>query len=126
MSIQILSDLHLEHTPSSDLQTSLAASSGAYDYEVPVCAEYLALLGDTGRTCETRLFHWLDIQLTKFRIVFYLSGNNGKRNVIPATQASLKVFTSFSFNRASRILARKLFRYIACCLTRAQQTDLSH
>lgn len=77
MQIQILSDLHLDPLRPDD----------PYTYDIPVCAEYLALLGDTGRTCDERLFKWLDVQLTKFRIVFYLSGNNGmyQNNVIIVT-----------------------------------------
>ncbi|KAI0090970.1 Ser/Thr protein phosphatase protein [Irpex rosettiformis] len=73
VNIQVLSDLHLEYSqPPGTPETP----GEAYAYDIPVCAGYLALLGDTGCTCDDRLFNWLDIQLTKFRIVFYLSGNH--------------------------------------------------
>lgn len=64
MAIQILSDLHLE-TPT------------AYDlFDIPPKAPYLALLGDIGNVKDDGLFAFLEAQLRKFQIVFFLLGNH--------------------------------------------------
>ena len=73
MRIQLLSDLHLEYKHPSALD-----ETAEYVYEFPASADYLALLGDTGRTCNPSLFQWLDKQLERYRVVFYLAGNNGE------------------------------------------------
>ncbi|KAA8651594.1 hypothetical protein EYZ11_002220 [Aspergillus tanneri] len=61
---QILSDLHLENPC-------------AYDaFDVPPQAPYLALLGDIGNVRDEGLFLFLEVQLRKFQIVFFLLGNH--------------------------------------------------
>jgi hypothetical protein len=77
INIQLLSDLHLEYDQPAPTG-SVSDEREAYSYEIPVRAEYLALLGDSGCTCDERLFNWLDIQLNKFRIIFYINGNHGE------------------------------------------------
>lgn len=78
MHIQLLSDLHL----GDDLASGSHCASGqAYVYEIPPQVEYLALLGDTGCTCDDRLFTWIDVQLSKFKVVLFLSGNHGESDI---------------------------------------------
>lgn len=69
--IQLLSDLHLEFERSKQ-----GESSDRYKYDFPAKAEILALLGDVGETTDERLFEWLQEQLARFKLVFFLSGNN--------------------------------------------------
>ena len=72
MRIQILSDLHLEIE-----RRSYPEGREFYHYEIPVEAESLALLGDIGCTVDDQLFSWLRIQLTRFKMIFYVMGNHG-------------------------------------------------
>ena len=60
---QIMSDLHLETHPS-------------YHYDFQQTAPYLALLGDIGHIERKEFFNFLKLQLSRFRIVFYLLGNH--------------------------------------------------
>ncbi|KAL4252712.1 Metallo-dependent phosphatase-like protein [Abortiporus biennis] len=71
MKIQILSDLHLEIE-----RPNAPRGKEFYHYEIPVQAETLALLGDIGSTIHDQLFDWLKIQLNKFKLVLFLSGNH--------------------------------------------------
>lgn len=71
MQIQILSDLHLE--------VERPGGQELYCYDIPVHAETLALLGDIGLTAELKLFEWLELQLMKFRTIFFISGNHGEQ-----------------------------------------------
>lgn len=63
ISFQILSDLHLETHPS-------------YDFRLTQTAPYLALLGDIGHVADDGLFGFLEKQLSRYWIVFYLLGNH--------------------------------------------------
>lgn len=67
MDIQLLSDLHLEVE---------RGEQPLYTFDFPVCAPNLALLGDVGWTRDDRLFEWLDLQLLRFKLVFFVSGNH--------------------------------------------------
>lgn len=69
MQVQVVSDLHLE--------LSRGQRKSSYDYEIPVKAPHLALIGNTGCTVDEKLFIWLKAQLKKFETVFYISGNKG-------------------------------------------------
>ncbi|KZO94543.1 Ser/Thr protein phosphatase protein [Calocera viscosa TUFC12733] len=60
--IQLMSDVHLE--------------TSQYEFDFPVAAENLALLGDIGNTVDDALFKWLDVQLKQFERVFFLAGNH--------------------------------------------------
>ncbi|KAI2009844.1 hypothetical protein LOZ39_004281, partial [Ophidiomyces ophidiicola] len=62
--VQILSDLHLE------------IPSAYEDYEIPIKAPYLALLGDIGNVCDNGLFAFIREQLYNFKIIFFLLGNH--------------------------------------------------
>lgn len=64
MSLQILSDLHLETPASYDL------------FDIPVQAPFLALLGDIGNVKDDGFFGFLKAQLRKFQVVFLLLGNH--------------------------------------------------
>jgi len=66
--VELLSDIHLEHNQGHG--TSL------YQYDFPVMADDLALLGDIGNTKDDGLFEWLDLQLMRFRRVFFVAGNH--------------------------------------------------
>jgi hypothetical protein len=67
IAFQIISDLHLE-TP----QTRPTYG----DFEIEPRAPYLALLGDIGNVCDERLFNFLETQLRRFQIVFFVLGNH--------------------------------------------------
>jgi hypothetical protein len=60
---QIVSDLHLETHPS-------------YDFALKQEARYLALLGDIGHVADDGLFGFLEKQLRRYWIVFFLLGNH--------------------------------------------------
>jgi hypothetical protein len=64
---QLVSDLHLE-TPQ--------ARPTYEDFKIQPECQYLALLGDIGSIWDPRLFSFLEDQLRKFEIVFYLLGNH--------------------------------------------------
>ena len=66
MSIQILSDLHLEVPKAYDL------------YEITPTAPYLALLGDIGNVVQHKddFFAFLTQQLKQFRVVLFVLGNH--------------------------------------------------
>jgi hypothetical protein len=72
MRIQILSDLHLEVE-----RRGYPEGRKFYNYDIPVQAEYLALLGDVGCTVDDQLFEWLRAQLKHFKVLFYVMGNHG-------------------------------------------------
>jgi UDP-2,3-diacylglucosamine pyrophosphatase LpxH len=72
MRVQILSDLHLEVE-----RPGYPEGCEFYNYEIPVQAEYLALLGDIGCTVHDQLFDWLRTQLKRFKMLFYVMGNHG-------------------------------------------------
>jgi hypothetical protein len=61
---QILSDLHLENPRAYDV------------FDIPPKAPYLALLGDIGSVKDDGLFAFLETQLQKFQLVFFLLGNH--------------------------------------------------
>jgi hypothetical protein len=61
---QILSDLHLEKPHAYEL------------FDIPPKAPYLALLGDIGTVKDDDLFTFLEAQLQKFKLVFFLLGNH--------------------------------------------------
>ncbi|KAJ5161837.1 hypothetical protein N7492_007229 [Penicillium capsulatum] len=61
---QIVSDLHLENPAAYDI------------FEIPPCAPYLALLGDIGVVKDDKFFAFIEAQLPKFEIVFFLLGNH--------------------------------------------------
>ncbi|KZT67410.1 Ser/Thr protein phosphatase superfamily protein [Daedalea quercina L-15889] len=66
-SIQLLSDIHLEmerrHKP-------------FYQYDFASAADNLALLGDIGWTRDERMFRWLEVQLSRFKRIFFIAGNH--------------------------------------------------
>lgn len=82
--IQIMSDLHLE-TPK--------ARPTYEEFEIQPQCKYLALLGDIGNIGDQRLFAFLEEQLTKFEIVFYLLGNHEQFGLtMPQTKAAILGF----------------------------------
>src|ERR1700722_318365 len=70
VAIQVLSDLHLE------VERAGVGQPGLYEFDFPAHAENLAILGDLGSTNDDRFFEWLDIQLRRFRRVFFVPGNH--------------------------------------------------
>ncbi|PMD16015.1 hypothetical protein NA56DRAFT_649836 [Hyaloscypha hepaticicola] len=64
---QLVSDLHLE-TPQ--------ARPTYEDFKIQPECQYLALLGDIGNIWDPLLFSFLEDQLRKFEMVFYLLGNH--------------------------------------------------
>ncbi|KUJ10022.1 uncharacterized protein LY89DRAFT_701040 [Mollisia scopiformis] len=61
---QIMSDLHLETHPSYD------------HFQLEQTAPYLALLGDIGHIGDDRLFAFLEKQLERYWVVYFLLGNH--------------------------------------------------
>lgn len=59
---QIISDLHLDE------------SNNYESFEIVPCAPYLALLGDIGNASDLRLYDFLEAQVKKFDVVFYVLG----------------------------------------------------
>ncbi|KAJ5872729.1 uncharacterized protein N7529_005082 [Penicillium soppii] len=64
MSFQILSDLHLENPSAYDV------------YTISPKASYLALLGDIGVVKDAGFFPFMEAQLSRFQVVFFLLGNH--------------------------------------------------
>jgi hypothetical protein len=64
VSFQILSDLHVE----------THSSYGSFQFDQT--ASYLALLGDIGHIANDELFSFLEDQLARYSLVFYLLGNH--------------------------------------------------
>ena len=111
--IQVLSDLHLEITRYYPLRPATDGDDKPppYDYDFPVSAEILALLGDIGLTKDERLFDWLRVQLRRFKIVFFLSGNHEAyhsslvRAVLFSHVLSARVADADNHTRPGRVLA---------------------
>lgn len=59
-----MSDLHLETHPSYD------------HFDLQQTAPYLALLGDIGHVGDERLFNFLEKQLERYWVVYFLLGNH--------------------------------------------------
>ncbi|KAE8323413.1 acyl-CoA dehydrogenase/oxidase [Aspergillus sergii] len=88
-SFQILSDLHLEAPEAYDL------------FDITPKAPYLALLGDIGNVKDNGLFIFLEAQLQKFQIVFFLLGNHEPyhSNWATARENMQKFSTTINQNR---------------------------
>lgn len=69
MVFQVMSDLHLETPLARPSYDEFAAS-------ITPRSPYLALLGDIGYACDSRLFIFLEDQLRHFQVVFFLFGNH--------------------------------------------------
>ncbi|KAI9929876.1 hypothetical protein ASPWEDRAFT_23607 [Aspergillus wentii DTO 134E9] len=63
-SFQIMSDLHLE------------THSSYSDFQFTQTAQHLALLGDIGHVADDQLFTFLEHQIQRYLIVFFLFGNH--------------------------------------------------
>jgi hypothetical protein len=84
IAFQIISDLHLE-TP------QIRPTYG--DFEIEPRTPHLALLGDIGNVCDERLFLFLETQLRRFQIVFFLLGNHEPYGMsFPAARTTMKSF----------------------------------
>ena len=81
MSIQILSDLHLEVTRNYDA------------FEVIPRAPYLALVGNIGAVSDEGLFSFLRRQLAQFRAVLFVAGNHEAYH--SAWTDTIRVLTEF-------------------------------
>src|SRR5215471_9247838 len=64
VALQLMSDLHLEW------------GAGYDTFEITPRAPFLGLLGDIGRTIDDKLFTFLERQLQRFRVVFFVLGNH--------------------------------------------------
>lgn len=85
---QIMSDLHLETPLARPTYDNFAQTI------IPQ-SPYLALLGDIGYACDTRLFEFLEEQLHHFQIVFFLLGNHEAYGTsVPATKALVEAFAA--------------------------------
>lgn len=88
MDFQVMSDLHLE-TPSA------RPSYDDFAAEITPQSPYLALLGDIGYACDTRLFEFLETQLHHFQIVFFLLGNHEAYGTsFPAAKGLVEAFAA--------------------------------
>ncbi|GJJ14520.1 hypothetical protein Clacol_008784 [Clathrus columnatus] len=93
MDLQLISDLHLEMGENENT---------LYRYNLPQCAPDLALLGDIGCTKDPRLFEWLDLQLTRFKRVFFIMGHHEAYGL--SLHDSIAAFEAFE-SKASSIHA---------------------
>jgi Calcineurin-like phosphoesterase len=88
-----MSDLHLETPFARPTYQDFAATITPQSF-------YLALLGDIGYVCDTRLFKFLEAKLQRFEIVFFLLGNHEAYGMsFPAAEqtTTVKMFvTDFS------------------------------
>ncbi|CAK4032215.1 ser Thr phosphatase [Lecanosticta acicola] len=79
--LQIMSDLHLETHPS-------------YDFNFPRAAPYLALLGDIGHVEKEGLLNFLERQLSRYLVVFFLFGNHEPYHLsMEFAKSRVKAFT---------------------------------
>ncbi|KAF9010808.1 hypothetical protein BDQ17DRAFT_1387956 [Cyathus striatus] len=82
--IQLLSDLHLEVERGDE---------PLYTFDFPACAPNLALLGDIGWTGDDLFFTWLELQLARFKRVFFVSGNHEPyASTLTESEVRLEVF----------------------------------
>lgn len=99
MQVQIVSDLHLElERPRKQ----------TYQYELPVNAPNLVLLGNIGLTVDEKLFVWLKTQLTRFRTVFYVSGNKGTSSLVSRLGALIDRLFAWSAEQWGSSVVSKL------------------
>ena len=81
--LQIISDLHLETHPSYE------------DFDFPVTARHLALLGDNGHICDEAFFKWLESLLARYETVFFLLGNHEPYHMrLSSAKARVRSFAS--------------------------------
>ena len=86
ISFQILSDLHLE-TP--------AARPTYSDFSFYNNSSCLVLLGDIGHVSDSRLYAFLETQLSRFDIIFYVLGNHESYGgTLEAAKKSLREYES--------------------------------
>lgn len=64
LSLQVLSDLHLE------------THKSYADFTFPQTSQNLALIGDIGHVADDQFFSFLESQLDRYSLVFYLLGNH--------------------------------------------------
>ncbi|KZO94542.1 hypothetical protein CALVIDRAFT_484284 [Calocera viscosa TUFC12733] len=102
---QLLSDVHLEHDQ--------GPGTSKYAYDFPVVADDLALLGDIGNTKDDELFEWFDLQLTRFKRVFYLAGNHEPYGwSLVRLDKSLKRLSDYAKTRSEPADGRGVFVYL--------------
>lgn len=106
VSFQILSDLHLETHPSYK------------SFEFAQTASYLALLGDIGHVANDQLFSFLESQLDRYTVVFFVLGNHDPYHL------SFKVAKAKIFNFQTRMNKRSLLgKFIFLDQTRHDVTN---
>ncbi|KAK2745392.1 hypothetical protein FQN57_003735 [Myotisia sp. PD_48] len=95
---QIMPDLHLETHPS-------------YIYNFQTKAHYLCLLGDIGLVGDDRLFQFLEKQVKRYWVVFYLLGNHEPSNMsFDSAKAKMRAFESKMANlRVQSTIGRFVF-----------------
>jgi Calcineurin-like phosphoesterase len=88
ITFQVMSDLHLETPLARPTYDEFAAS-------ITPQSPCLALLGDIGYACDSRLFTFLEGQLRSFSIVFFLLGNHeAYGTTYVAAKANVKAFAA--------------------------------
>lgn len=109
---QVISDLHLE-------------SPSAYDiFDIPPKAPHLALLGDIGNVRDPGFFPFIETQLSKFRMVFFLLGNHEPYHSSWA-DVTMKIhkFERETCQRAEREPESRLGRFVFLNRTRYDVSD---
>ena len=99
VAVQVVSDLHLETHPSYA------------DFELPVTASHLALLGDIGHVCDNDFLEWLRNLLIRYETVFYLFGNHDPYHMrLESAKSKMRTFAAdVEKRRVSRGLGRFVF-----------------
>jgi hypothetical protein len=110
VSFQILSDLHLETHPSYD------------DFQFQNKASYLALLGDIGHVGNEQLYKFLEDQIKRYMIVFFVFGNHEPYHM--SLQTAKKKMRAFEAKmEQTRICSSRVGRFVFLDQTRYDISD---
>lgn len=107
--IQVVSDLHLETHP-------------AYrDYDLPVTAPHLALLGDIGHICDDAFLKWLEVILSHYQTIFFCLGNHEPYHM--RMSSAKKRMRAFAVNMEKLRGTRAIGRFVLLDRTRYDMSD---
>ncbi|GFF68152.1 hypothetical protein IFM47457_01964 [Aspergillus lentulus] len=110
LSFQIMSDLHLETHSSYD------------DFQFQNRASYLALLGDIGHVANEQLFIFLEYQIQRYLIVFFVLGNHEPYHM--SLQTAKKKMRAFEAKmEQTRISSSRVGRFVSLDQTRYDISD---
>ncbi|GFF25238.1 hypothetical protein IFM46972_01335 [Aspergillus udagawae] len=110
LSFQIMSDLHLE------------THSSYGDFQFQNAAWYLALLGDIGHVANEQLFKFLEHQIQRYLIVFFVLGNHEPYHM--SLQSAKKKMRAFEAKmEQARVSSSRVGRFVLLDQTRYDISD---